>query len=238
MSARAKVLAGAVAVAAVLSGCGSDDSGGVTLQQASSSPTAAARQLPDAGAPVAAGTYTTTLLQPQLSLTLPAGFAVLAPETAGSVTFGHPSGSGLDGILAILRPSRVVDPAARLQDKALPDTALVPVPTDLVAFFAKHPGLEERGRGSLEVDGKTITTIDVDVPKISTSTCVGGAPDCLSLLAVGGQTFSVNSGMTIRNYIVPTDAGTLSIGMLVLDPKNAPNLFAQADAVIGSLDLA
>ena len=229
----AKVCASTAVAALLLTGCGSSEPKGAALDQTTPSPTAAASVLPDPGAPVAAGRYQTTALQASLSLTLPEGFAVLVPEAAGAVTLSHPGASGApEAIFAILRPTRVVDPAARLQGKELPASALVPVPDDVIGFLAKHPGLREVARGTVKADGTTIETIDTAVPAIATSTCGGGTPNCLSLFAVQEQQFTISSPWLVRNYVVPTSSGALVIGMIAFDPKQAPALFAKSDAIV------
>ena len=162
---RKSLLALLVALIVTAGACGDDDDEDRTpaTQETSTGETtteAVAEPLPRVPGPVPPGAYTTAVFKPTVSFTLGRGWRVLAPESPTFATLVH--GADQDPLLAFVRPVRVVDPGRRYEGE-VPQDALLPVPDDLVGWFARHPRLKTSGRKTVTVGGVRGTQIDISI---------------------------------------------------------------------------
>jgi hypothetical protein len=171
-----------MACALLLSSCGGDSgdsapSGAETAQTAGSGPTTP-EAIPLAGGPLEPGTYTFDGFEQPLTFTVGEGWEALIQEgQQGEAKLGaffallhqdHPAAN-----LAFIETTRVVDPAKDWDEEG----NVVPLPDDLVAWFAEHPYLEAEEPFETSLGTLPARAVDVYVARVPRN----GWPSC------GGQ---------------------------------------------------
>ncbi len=137
-----------------------------------------------------AGTYTTTLFQPRLTVSIDDGWQVLFDDDDDELALEDDSGDGT--LFAASRVSQVVNPKNR---------EVIDAPDDLIAWLRAHP--------SLVTDPPMSTTID-DRPAMSIDATTGTRP-AVDLIAFPGGNFHLPPNVRLRFTVVPMDGPDLLI---------------------------
>jgi hypothetical protein len=153
----------------------------------------------DGGSPAAfhagypdAGTYTTTLFQPRLTVSIDDGWWVLFDDDDDELALEGDSGDGT--MFVASRVSHVVNPKNR-EAMAAPD--------DLIAWLRTHP--------SLVTDPPTATTID-GRPAMSIDATTGTRPE-VDLIAFPTGNFHLPPNVRLRFTVVPMAGSDLLVAM-------------------------
>lgn len=141
--------------------------------------------------PASAGTYTTTLFEPTVSLTLASDqWRFFFHDEDDQLALGN-GGVGKDAVeLTGGRVANVLDPTTH---------AKIPAPDDLVSWFASHPGLEAESPQPASVGGILGQSIDV----MNTGTVN------IDIFAYPMGNLRVSAGMTARFWILPYEGPDL-----------------------------
>ena len=142
-----------------------------------------------------AGRYHSSLLEPEVILTLPDGWDLFFDD-AGGVYMRIPNGEFLVG-----RPAQVVDPTTH-------DAA--PAPEDLLGWLTQHPDLKATDPTAVEISGLDAGYVEID-PTRSVDVFYDPAGN-----------FHVGPGPMARFYVLPWAGADLFVA--VLKPENDGSL--------------
>ena len=219
-----------------------------TAAPGSSSPAVVAD--PIRSGPLEAGTYLLEDFAEPMTLTLGDGWeAVTSPKLpAGSTRLGeavfmingdHPAAN-----LAIIQPGRVVDPAKDWDE----DGNIVPLPPDLIEWFADHPHHEAEAQTETVVAGRDARSVDIvvaTVPKNGWPSC-GGKCVLWFPLDVDNESGPVKTddlvfggalGEHDRQVVVDLDGQPLVIDIGAFDSKSFEKFLLLADEVLSTLTI-
>jgi hypothetical protein len=194
-----------------------------------------ATPLPQQPGSLAAGRYTTTILEPRLSFDVPDGLSLPIPEFLDFVQLQK--GSLADGAsLAITRLDLqvgVVDPEARLDSPVIRAGVLQPLPDDLLAWEASNPRFEAGEIEDVTVAGEPGRAIEFDVLRgDGHAGCAGDA--CVGTLVADGGTFFTNVGDRQRDIVV--ELGGVPMLITITAPKDGFDAWrTEAEAILATL---
>jgi hypothetical protein len=199
---------------AITAGCGSDSSSPPNSATPTSGTTtaAAASERPacpdsDGGAclgPLAAGTYSTELFVPQLTYTVPAGWANLEDLPGNFMLL--PPGGDLEGVntgtsdyLGIYSNVSVAAPCAEARPTAKG-------PAAMAAYIASHPEFATSNEHPATVGRLSGVVLDIKLAKSWTKACVlpdgGPAANLISGRAPSDLDHSIGGPLVIRLYLL------------------------------------
>ena len=160
--------------------------------------------------PGQAGTYQLLARDPQVRLTLGAGWSLYFDESGGTYMSLGPAE------FLVLHPGQVIDPET---------SSPVPVPEDLMGWFAEHPGLHAGKPKAIEISGIKARYVDVNP-----TTSVDVFYDPLG-------NFHVGPGPAARFYAVPLDGPDLFIAVLRSPTSTLEAALAVGIPVVESLEI-
>lgn len=162
--------------------------------------------------PLRAGTYRSTLLEPTISYTLPAGWQLYADTRTWFELV--PQGPDNRSINVFVRPKA---PKMMTGCVAVADETVGPTASDLLAWLAAHPALEVSKPKAATVAGLPGTVVDVALDYRWTKYCpwhsMGAATSMLLFGDDGSDILPVTSTSHSRLYVADLPTG----GTLVID---------------------
>lgn len=182
---------------------------------------------------------TTTVFEPELSFTLPAGWM---PESTFadspiSTAYVKDAEGAVTPYLGFTRVTRVFEYAG---GGAPPEPA--PAPDDLVGFLADLPGTTASDPESVTVDGRDATQVDITTDEAPTEApteeCGGPPPDGVFIFyferCLG---FFLPPGEAVRFVVVEMDAGPPMVVSMEAPPSDRDQVFGELDEILQSLTI-
>jgi hypothetical protein len=158
-----------------------------------------------------AGTYTTTVFDPNLTFTVGDGWHALFPDDVDEVAL---EGSG--SFLGMTRPATVVDPAP---------TGAIPAPDDVATWLVQHPSLVSTAPTTVEIAGQEGVTFDVGLQP-------GTAQ--LDIFAYPTGNLHLQPGTRTRFWVVPMEGPDLVI-LAIAEEASFEEAVVRAEQVVASL---
>jgi hypothetical protein len=210
----------------------------------------------DAGAPASttarpAATSTTTNATTTSANEVGGRVALPGPLEAGEYTTGSGTTSvtytlgdgwrflgGEDGIFALARVDDVDSQMAFVHVRdVVRDGQVQPVPSDLIAWLRESEDLDVGPAGTMDIDGRPATYVDVTMKASSTATRDGCPTPCVELFRFSSAFVYIGSGVHTRWYVVPDVGGAPLVVQAEAPEAKVQQHLAVVEAVLKTVAL-